>query len=477
MRFCMVTEVSSQHFPNYDQVAHVPVQSDEGHSHSHEEPPFFDPARIKANVAKALFQAGLTPLVADDTSFLDGVALSANNFVSREPSDKEDKVDEALQTASEKQAGKSKTKKASSPKKITVVSASKAPETRGSSLNKTATGIMHSLMYRGSFITPRPDQVETLLEEGATLWEFRLQSTVIFPEALAKIRFYFPNLRSLSLTCSSCKGNLFESLSQFQNLTSLEIRNNVGLSLDDFSQLAKLTSLESLTLVDLEISDQELEPLFQAFEKLTHLNISNCNITGEVFAHLQSKNLQTLKLADNASLTDCIWPHLEKFTQLRNLDLERCRALENPKWSYLRALPLLNFLQVSHLSMSDEDILFLMPAANSLQSLHFAGGITDRGAALLGFFPNLKRLIFGNKDKSYKSELTDAALGSFALLAKLEVLSIRGCPNISGTGLERVINMNSLKHFTYYGKVQKNKKMAEALRGKRKDLALAWFTE
>ena len=312
---------------------------------------------------------------------------------------------------------------------------------------KTASAIIDSFIRNGRFERPSPKERSSLLEMGATLLEYRFTHKSLFSDTLRNILFYFPNLKSLSLTYSNLKNDCIKQLGNYEALTSLDISYNTEITTEGFSHLSKPTSLESLTLEGCQITDNDLKYL-APLEKLTCLNLSNCKITGEGLAHLRAKNLQVVNLCSTSLLTDCVWNHLEKFAELRNLNVDKCYALENPNWACFYSWKHLQYLQASHLSMNDDAIMNLSNCEKSLQSLHFAGGIGDLGLSIIASFTNFRRLIFGSNDMGCISTFTDDGLKTLINSPKLEVLMLRRCPNITSKGLKNLSAMKTLKQFS-----------------------------
>ncbi|PHS05216.1 MAG: hypothetical protein COA78_15525 [Blastopirellula sp.] len=217
-------------------------------------------------------------------------------------------------------------------------------------------------------------------------------------------------------------------LAEFHNIETLTVDGQ--LSTSSWKAIAQINTIEHLSLHFQGV--QGLKYLNHR-PKLTYLNISSLNMTGE-----------ELSLLSDA-------------TSLKTLNLSSCQALEDSSLEALKELPNLETVILDRSAVGDSGMKHLAQIKN-LRSLSLTyTSITDEGLKELKNVPTLRSLNLIN------TKVTDAGLLELQKFPALEDLSIAG-PELSDKGLLSLQKCKQLKalDITHYPSSAKFSKEAVA---------------
>ncbi|CAL9002861.1 unnamed protein product [Prunus brigantina] len=190
----------------------------------------------------------------------------------------------------------------------------------------------------------------------------------------------FPNLNSLSLSCSGLYGTFPEKIFQVPTLQTIDLSGNSQL-LGSLPEFPKNASLQSLVLNGANFSGQLLPNSIGNLKMLSKIDVPSCNFTGSIPRSMENltqliyvdlsmnkfngsvpffskaKNLTLINLSFNLLTGQINSSHWENHTNLVNLNL-RFNLLDGTIPPSLFSLPVLQELQLSENQFSGELLEF-----------------------------------------------------------------------------------------------------------------------
>lgn len=206
----------------------------------------------------------------------------------------------------------------------------------------------------------------------------------------------------------------FASLKNLENLVSLTIGTN--LSRTSLEQLPLLPNLYWLAFSGANFRDQDLEVL-PRLPRLTELGLSSPTFTSQAGTHLeQLKNLRSLDLNGCKKVDDGIMKHVAKIKTLERLSLHGT-SVADAGLPLLRALPNVQTLHLDHTAITSQGGPFLEQLQN-LRVLTLGGTQVDDG--ILGNVAKLEQL----EHLTPSALVTDEGLPLLARLKGLKLISL-----------------------------------------------------
>lgn len=215
-----------------------------------------------------------------------------------------------------------------------------------------------------------------------------------------------PELTQLDLTSTSIDGQGIAALRDCPKLRSLKISGALRVTPKGWEEVSTLHQLEILDVsASSNISDADVAK-FTALTNLKELNLSETPITDEVFRSLAAmEQLEVLKIEGNALLKG---HGLQAYTRtkpaLRELHAMRT-PIQTAGLKHIKSIPSLEFLDISGVSLNDQQFTDLK-GANNLVHLKIGANF-----------------------------LTNAAMQTVLTMGKLKILDLEGMQTISDPGL------------------------------------------
>lgn len=222
--------------------------------------------------------------------------------------------------------------------------------------------------------------------------------------------------------CAQLTGNGLTPFSQLHHLQWLDIAKCRQLSSQSPQSIGTLTQLHALSLCDFQGACHILKPL----KELTRLDIANCDLRqGQV------------------ALT------INRWAQLKSLQLSVCRGLSSYHLDEICAFGQLSHLEISlEASMVFSPFHYLRDLKALLVDLRLTGNnfVGDADCLHLGALTGLTQLDL----KDFES-VTDCGLAALSHLRRLRNLTLRRFDAITGSGLAALANTRRLKILTATG--------------------------
>lgn len=262
----------------------------------------------------------------------------------------------------------------------------------------------------------------------------------------------------------------FRKLASLGALRSLVLRHD-EISDVGFAPVANLGALERLYLDDCpNITDAGLAHL-RGLRKLKYLNIANCPITDQSFAHLANLPALATLIVESDQIGDAGLVHLKKMRPLEFLAITSPR-ITDAGVAHLSGLTRLNRLFIKGANVTDAGLVHVASLRNLERLSLIECRITDEGVNTLRPLASLRQLGISTTG----SPLTDRAFEPLKHFKRLEVLGLYGGEDgltqfSSSALLDLVDALPALNVLTIEQKYFRNPLVAE-LRKRRPSLAV-----
>lgn len=178
------------------------------------------------------------------------------------------------------------------------------------------------------------------------------------------------------------------------------------------------------------------------FPSLTSLDISNCDLTDQSTQPIKSlENLVFLDISHNKELTGEVLANICAIKRLKELLMQNCpRIVSGLK--YLKELPSLTSISLSHCGVSDEDIRWLEPFTWLETLTLIRANITDKGIDSIGKLTSLTAL-----DLSMCANISDVGVRVLRKLPHIKNLNLNFCSNLTDAGVAALTGLTTLGIF------------------------------
>lgn len=261
-----------------------------------------------------------------------------------------------------------------------------------------------------------------------TLDTLDLTNCALTGEGLTHIRS-FEQLSTLDLSyCQSLQDAYMISLQNLRTLKSVNLNRCDNLTGDCLQNLSSsVSTLLYLNCSGLKSVKDEQLSILSLMKNLESLDLSlNPSITGTGLQYIEPlTKLTSLNLSGNFLLEDHAVIHLSNLKGLRELSLNGCAKLSSKALDYIQSLTSLKILKLSEVeNLNDKDLEKLLPLRNNLEYLDLSNceKLSSEAGKSIAKLDKLKHLSI-----AYCYGITDTVLDTFKELKNLKTLDISGC--------------------------------------------------
>lgn len=239
-----------------------------------------------------------------------------------------------------------------------------------------------------------------------------------------------PNRLTANYSDSSLNENCLRLVGRMSRLRELKLTRSTVKS----SWLAHITSLplNTLGLHGTQIDDTAIRYILK-IPTLTNLAIGDTEVTDHGLKRLsESRSILYLSLNVGRRFTNSGIKYISQMPQLISLDLGDATSLDGSCLAHLTSMPHLTSLNLENVRISDDDIRHLA-AFKDLRHLNLTNcRIDDSRLAEITKIGTLLVLNLAGND------ISDKRLGSLSKLTRLNHLTLKACPSVSGAAVTRL---------------------------------------